>query len=159
MKKTFIIFIFCVLFMPAVVFPVDVDKSTKLILDSFIPWPEKVKLIDDIAPIGSEKVLDTLVTVYDDSSLHFGCPSILYHTVKGLRFFRGNKKALRIARDGIKSTEPEVRMISLEVLGIIGLEEDIDILKPFLSHQNSFEAYYAQIAISNIKTRTQRSAL
>jgi hypothetical protein len=159
MRKTVIILIFCFLFMPANVFPGGVDKSTDQILDRTTPWPDKVKLIDEIAPIGSAKVLETLITVYDDSSLHAGCPSILYHTVSGLRYFRGNKRALRIVRDGITNREPEVRMISLEVLGMIGSEEDINILKPFLRNQNSFESYYAQIAINNIKTRAQRSAL
>lgn len=159
MKKTLILFVIGFLFIPAVVFPMDVDKSTDEILDRATPWEHKIKLIDEIAAIGSAKILEVLITVYDDSSLHSGCPSILYHTVNGMRYFRGNIRALRIVRDGTTNREPEVRMISLEVLGIIGSEEDIGILKPFLRNKNSFEAYYAQISINNIKTRAQRSAL
>ncbi len=159
MKKTLILFTFFLLFIPSIVLAVDFDKSRELILDGTTPWREKVKLIDEIAPIGSEKVLDVLATVYDDGDLHFGCPAILYHTVSGLRYFRGDKKALQIVRDGINSGEPEVRMISLEVLGIIGSTEDIDVLKPFLRKQKSFEAYYAQTAIDKIKARIPRSAL
>jgi|GEM_PF-3167201 len=159
MKKILIVFLFCFLFLPTIVFSIDVDKATDLIMDRTNPWQEKVKLIDQVAPVGSEKVLEALVNVYDDSFLHFGCPSILYHTIKGLRYFQGDKKALRVVRDGINYREPEVRMISLEVLGLIGLEEDIDILKPFLSNENSFEYYYARSAIDNIKVRVRRSAL
>jgi hypothetical protein len=159
MKTEFIVFIFCLLFIPTVAFPFDFDKSRDLILDRAAPWTEKVKLIDEIAPLGSEKVLEVLVTVYEDSFLHFGCPSILYHTVNGLRYFRGNKRAIRIVRDGINYREPEVRMISLEVLGVIGSEEDLEVLKPFLTNKNSFESHFAQSAIENIKMRVQRSAL
>jgi len=153
MKKILIIFICCFLFTPTIVFSLDVDKSTDLILHRNVPWEEKVKLIDAISRTGSEKVLAALVTVYYDSSLHYGCPSILYHTVSGLRYFQGNKKALRVVRDGIHYNEPEIRMISLEVMGEIGLEEDIDILKPFLTSNRPFESHYSQIAIDNIKKR------
>lgn len=159
MKKPVIMFTFCLLFIPTIVFAVDFDKSRDLILDRTTPWREKVKLIDEIAPIGSERVLDVLITVYDDGELHFGCPAILYHAVNGLRYFQGNKRALQVVRDGINSGEPEVKMISLEVLGIIGSIEDVDLLKPFLRNKNSFESYYARTAINNIKTRAPRSAL
>lgn len=152
-KKIVAICSFLALLAPAAAFPIDVDETTYELTHKWIPWREKIQLIDELSPLGSEKVLDTLVTIYNDGSLHFGCPSILYHTVSGLRYFRGNKKALRIVRDGIHYNEPEVRMISLEVLGIIGSEEDIAILKPFLTSNRSFESHYAQIAIENIKTR------
>lgn len=145
--------------MPTVVFSIDVDKSADLILHRNVSWHEKVKVIDEVSPLGNEKILNALVTVYYDSSLHYGCPSILYHTVNGLRFYKGNKKALGVVRDGIHYNEPEIRMISLEVLGVIGSEEDIDILRPFLMSSRPFESHYAEIAVKNIKDRAQRSAL
>src|SRR5271169_1564175 len=141
MKKTLILFIFLSLFLPTFAFSIDIEETTYVLLNKWVPWREKVKLIDEIAATGDEKVVDTLVAIYNDGSLHFGCPSILYHTVNGLRYFRGNKKALRIVRDGIHYMEPEVRMISLEVLGVIGSEEDIDYLKPFLKSDRPFESH------------------
>jgi len=162
-KKIAIMFTLFYLLTPAAAFPFDADKPTynieKTTYDlthKWIPWREKVRIIDDLSPLRDEKVLETLITIYNDGSLNFGCPAILYHTVNGMRYFRGNKKAIRTVRDGIHYDEPEIRMISLEVLGVIGSEEDIDYLKPFLKSKSSFESHYAQIAIEKIRQRKGR---
>ncbi len=161
LKKIVAMFTFFCLLAPAVAFPMDVEETTYELTHKWIPWREKIRLIDELSPIGSAKVLETLVTIYNDGSLNFGCPSILYHTVNGMRYFRGNTKAIKTVRNGTHYDEPEIRMISLEVLGVIGSEEDIDYLKPFLTSTSPFESHYAHIAIDNIKTRhnAQHSAL
>jgi len=154
MRKALIILILIPFFVPEGAFPLDINKTTYRLLHKWIPWREKVKIIDEISRLESQKVLDTLIIIYRDGSLNFACPSILYHTVNGLRYFQGNQEAVEIVREAIHNREPEVRMISLEVLGIIGSEDDIDYLKPFLAGKSYFEASYAQNAIDRIKTRT-----
>lgn len=155
MRKALIMSILFTLFMPASAFPIDINEATDGLLHKWIPWREKVKIIDEISHIESQKVLGTLIAIYNDGSLNFACPAILYHTVNGLRYFEGNDKAVKIVREGTHHREPEVRMISLEVLGIIGSEDDIDYLKPFLASKSYFESNYAQIAIDRIKKRTE----
>ncbi len=141
------------LFFPASALSVDLNETTWTLLHKWVPWREKVKIIDEISHVQSQKVLDTLSTIYYDSSLNFACPSILYHTVNGLRYFRGHEEAVDIVRDGTHNREPEVRMISLEVLGEIGSADDIEYLKPFVASNRYFESSYAQIAIHRIKER------
>jgi len=146
--------IICIL-APAIVFADDiVDKKTALILDSVVTWHERVKLMDEVAPVGSPKIMETLARVFYDSSLNFACPSLLYHAVNGLRYFPNDRKAIEIAREGMGNREPLVRMISIEVLGIIGSENDIVYLKPFLASRHSYEAIKAQVAIDSIRKRT-----
>ncbi|MGD0282499.1 MAG: HEAT repeat domain-containing protein [Dissulfurispiraceae bacterium] len=155
MKKTLISFIVLSFFLPAPAFSIDVNETANIILDSTIPWRERIKLIDEISPTRSQKVLATLITVYNDAFLNSACPSILYHTVNGLRYYQGDNAAIRIVRRAIYDREPEVRMISLEVLGVIGTEEDIAYLKPFLTSKNFFESNNAQIAIEQIASRSK----
>jgi hypothetical protein len=102
MKNTLISFIVLSLFfVPAPAFSIDVNETTHMLLDKRTPWREKVKLIDEISPIRSQKVLDTLITIYNDGFLNFGCPSILYHTINGLRYFQGDNAAVEIVRKAI----------------------------------------------------------
>ncbi len=141
---------------PTIAFADDiVDKKIALILDSAVKWPERVKLMDEIAPIGSPKVMETLAKVFNDLSLNFACPSLLYHAVSGLRNFPTERTAIEIAREGMGSKEPLVRMISIEVLGIIGSENDIVYLRPFLASRQSYESSKAQVAIDSILKRAR----
>ncbi len=143
------------IFAPTIAFADAIDnKKTAVILDRVVNWRERVKLMDEIAPVGSPKVLETLANVFYDSSLNFACPSLIYHAINGLRYFPNDEKAIKIAREGMGSVEPLVRMISIEVLGIIGAENDIIYLRPFLASGHSYEAVKAQVAIDSILKRT-----
>ncbi len=155
MKKTLISFIVLSFLLPAPAFSVDVNGTVNMILDGSVSWHERIKLIDEISPIRSQKVLSALITVYNDAFLNSACPSILYHTLNGLRYYQGDNAAIRILRRAIYDREPEVRMISLEVLGVIGTEEDIAYLKPFLTSKNFYESNNAQIAIEQIASRSK----
>ena len=141
---------------PTIAFADDiVNKKTALILDSEVNWHERVKLMDEVAPVGSPKVMETLARVFSDCLLNFACPSMLYHAVNGLRYFPNDGKAIEIAREGMGNREPLVRMISIEVLGIIGSENDIVCLTPFLASSHSYESIKAQVAIDSILKRTR----
>ena len=141
---------------PTIAFADDiVNKKTTLILDSAVNWHERVKLMDEVAQVGSPKVMETLAKVFYDSSLNFACPSMLYHAVNGLRYFPNDAKAIEIAREGMRNREPLVRMISIEVLGIIGSENDIVYLRPFFASRQSYESIKAQAAIDSILKRTR----
>ncbi len=140
---------------PTIAFADDiVNKKTAVILDSVVNWHERVKLMDEVAPVGSPKVMATLAKVFYDSSLNFACPSMLYHAVSGLRYFPNDGKAIEIAKEGMGNREPLVRMISIEVLGIIGSENDIVYLRPFLASKHPYEAIKAQVAIDSILKKT-----
>jgi len=140
---------------PTLAFADDiVNKKTALILDSVVNWHERVKLMDEVAPVGSPKVRETLAEVFYNSLQNFACPSLLYHAVNGLRYFPNDTKAIEVVREGMGNREPLIRMISIEVLGIIGSENDIVYLRPFLASRHSYEAIKAQVAIDSILKRT-----
>lgn len=140
--------------MPGPALSLDVDQTADMLLHRWVPWREKIKLIDTISETGRQNVLNTLITIYDDVTLNSACPAILYHTVNGLRYFEGDERAIETVRQGIHHREPEVRWISLEVLGRIGSAEDIAYLEPFLKSTSYFESNTAQLAIKDILKRT-----
>ncbi|MBF0558484.1 MAG: HEAT repeat domain-containing protein [Nitrospirae bacterium] len=155
-KKALMVLLIISVLAPAIAFAGDkVDEKIAMILDSRVGWMERVKLMDEVAPAGIPKVKETLANVFYDSMVNFGCPSMLYHAVSGLRYFPYDSKAIEVAREGMGNREPLVRMISIEVLGMIGSENDIDYLRPFLASRHSFESSTAQVAIDTIIKRTR----
>lgn len=154
MKTFLVIAAFFPFFIPGLALSLDVNQTTDMLLHRWVPWREKIKLIDAISEAGSQNVLNTLITIYNDVTLNSACPAILYHTVNGLKYFEGDERAIETVRQGIHHREPEVRWISLEVLGRIGSAEDIAYLEPFLKSTSYFESNTAQLAIKDILKRT-----
>jgi HEAT repeat protein len=91
-------------------------------------WPIKIRAIQFLGEARYPKAVKLLLSVFNNSILNWGCPSIKFYTACALGNFKGNREVIDALIDGVSNPELLAREASIRSLGKIGSPEAVPYL-------------------------------
>ncbi|MEW6585022.1 MAG: HEAT repeat domain-containing protein [Nitrospirota bacterium] len=83
-------------------------------------WPVKIRAIQFLGEARYPKAVELLLSIFNNSFLNWGCPSIKSYTANALGNFKGNQRVFDALIKGVSDPELLVREASIRSLGKLG---------------------------------------